>query len=395
MTDIQARSNTYSQSGMNSIANYQGVVPEKMRKKVEQAVKIVLTSPNIDIDTKLYVPGVTTLLTLPVEVVGLVKQWIDARFSQDKETKDNILRRVKVLPPALICAAVSILTTVVNVGALFHAFITLAKAPLLAVCVGAVNVLALGLAAVELFLQGQDFQKELKFFEELGGFDPTDQSMVEVLSALGSKYIQQNSIELSTQTRTAIRTLSKKDSNLENISTKEEEELTRLLIRDVAQKPNYLKHRVRSFAFEELKTALDSGVLDRLTDSTATPTEKAAALKEGHALLQMLRTQNKKKILVHAFGMATALTAIVSLGLLFTTCPWIIPIALMGAYGVAYGGMFLIARGALDQKGWSFSLQACLPKPVQSVIEKIDDILLVLFGVGKSKNPNTLGHIGS
>lgn len=109
------------------------------------------------------------------------------------------------------------------------------------------------------------------------------------------------------------------------------------------------------------------------------------ALERAQALLNDIDIQSSKKILVHAVGLFSLLLSAASYALLLVTFPHVAMVSLGLALGsiVLYVGRYLLDKGLFPQKGWEFSMDACIPEWTKKVATKISN-----YGIEALKAPH-------
>lgn len=298
-----------------------------------------------------YMPGVMGLFTAPLKFIELWMSYATAAARNDKEAQADILLRLSTLPLGCIYTSTSLASTLVQ----FLSFFNLKNlSPLRAFSpfiTSALNAFGLVLSVIEFALEIFGLYKDGKFLSLIKGCDEDDKSIKAALLNLKERYFSLSMDELQILVnitekkgytgRSAI------DLGAKWLQTKESE----------------LAHRIRPWAVQKLKDKISEGLLENL--------EGPGKIQEARELLNILRVQSEKKILVHAIGLIGIAFSIAALGLMLATCPWAIPISLAILCIIFSIGRILIADGTLDQEGWRFSFSDCIPKWMKQGWEKI------------------------
>lgn len=336
-------------------------VPLELKEKIESVAAQSVSRKIAPTHTDLYIPGKTNLLTLPLDILDLIVESVKARQSEDREGALSTAVRITAFIPALFYAMASLLTGFIDVSSFFHLTSQFPVGSCGWAAVGAINVLGLVLAGCELVLQTNDLRKELSLFFRLGGFKQDKEAINTSLTYLNDEYINPKTIQVKGEESKKIRKIIANSENLTNISQEQLEKASSLMGKAIEKKSRFLTYRIRPWAFKKLESAAPTliGQLDN-----------PATLKKAEKLIRLLRIQNQKQILVHTLGILTALSGLLAMALLFTSCPLLIPLALAGLSGSIATAMYLVARGTLDQKGWKFSIADCLPEVVRDFFQK-------------------------
>ncbi len=134
-----------------------------------------------------------------------------------------------------------------------------------------------------------------------------------------------------------------------------------------------LERRIMPWSKDQVKKGIEAIRADFLSSSA--PTEKKhQALERGYAIIQQIRVQNKKKILLHMVSfLCIALTA-ASIITSFVLAPYI-PLALAVLAIIVMCFRYLMARGWLEAEGWcSFRVSTCIPEFMKAIAKKIGKV---------------------
>lgn len=109
------------------------------------------------------------------------------------------------------------------------------------------------------------------------------------------------------------------------------------------------------------------------------------AIERAQELLNDIDIQSSKKLLVHAVGLFSLLLSAASYALLLVHFPYVAMVTLGLALGsiIFYIGRYLLDKGMFPQKGWEFSMDACIPEWGKKVAKQISN-----YGIEALKAPH-------
>lgn len=121
-----------------------------------------------------------------------------------------------------------------------------------------------------------------------------------------------------------------------------------------------LSRRVAPWCAKELNDQLQGLLLDL---KSSDPKVRAMTCIRANTLLDDVKTQCLKKLLVHFVGLISLGFFVLSMILLYAAFPIGAAITTISILGVIYSiAHHLLDQGLLTQRGWNFSLSACLPE---------------------------------
>jgi hypothetical protein len=98
--------------------------------------------------------------------------------------------------------------------------------------------------------------------------------------------------------------------------------------------------------------------------------ELEVALDKGRAILSNIKTQTQKKLLIHIAGVLLNLAYLIGFICILIACPPLLVSALFGLGTAFMIFKYLAEKGLLEEKGWHFSLEKCIPEFVRNLLQK-------------------------
>jgi hypothetical protein len=129
-----------------------------------------------------------------------------------------------------------------------------------------------------------------------------------------------------------------------------------------------LARRVQPWCAKEIAQNLPP-ILEKI--KSADPKVQEEGLKEAEELMQTVKTQARKKLLVHIVAVVAIALSIAGFIALCVGCPFAIPFALLLVGGTLASLNYFLAAGTLDNKGWKFSVENCIPNWVKWIARKL------------------------
>jgi hypothetical protein len=288
-----------------------------------------------------YIPSITSLITAPLDLVFLLKDFIYAKINHDKIAQIDLAARIALFPLGIAYQAASFLITIAEFISIFHPFqYVLSQLGLIVLtCAKAVNVLALGLWTLEFIFESFGLYKNTTFYLKLDAQNPYNNT-----PAKSIEFLKKTFFELSQKER----------QHLNSTRYIVEEEKLRIV------KKMHLEHRIRPWAVKKLQNGLIN------LDLTTKEGERKA-----RDLLKMVETQAHKKLLVNLLGITGALFGIISICLTLLATPGILPLSVFLLFCSLTTSRYLVTTGMLEHEGWHFSVSDCIPNFVKTVANKI------------------------
>ena len=196
--------------------------------------------------------------------------------------------------------------------------------------------------------------------------DATLKKMVEIqkknLDVIESKYLKLDPHQVN-----RVRTYVKEALHISDISDPVKSRTTFHAIAEKARKiksDNLERHLSPKLA-EDIKEHL---LITRLSLEHSNPDVQRKAVATALCLMQDIDTQTRKKVLIHMTGLLSIIASVLGYALLLAV-PGLGPALL----GLAIASIlftvvrYLLDNGTFNQKGWSFSVEDCLPKRLAKI----------------------------
>lgn len=129
-----------------------------------------------------------------------------------------------------------------------------------------------------------------------------------------------------------------------------------------------MKRRIRPWCYEIVKQELQPAI--RLLESTYKE-NRTVGLKKAEGILELVEAQAEKKRLNHILGIAYTILTFAALITTSIACPYIVPLLLLVVSYIAAVAQWGVYAGALDNRGWTFTLSTCVPEPLRGLRNKI------------------------
>lgn len=323
-------------------------IQEKYANLKESALKN--GKPGSWVYEDLRIPGTTSILSAPFDLMVICKDFIKASAHNDTEAQLDLALRISVLPLGFLYSLTKVFINIIDFLSLFHLskLITLNSA--MTLFARGLNFVGLGLSTIEFILESISLFKSVSFFLSIFSFKNDDKNALENLNALKIRYFTISNDE---------------EKNLQKIAKKKDLNIEDLRARLLKIKENKLMHRIRPWAAEKLKEAFKKGLLEEGSELN---------LDEAKELLYSIKAQSVKKAIVNLVGVASLLLALIYFILIIVEVPFIIPLILFGAFFALSMTRYLLAKGTLEQNGFQFSLSDCVPQFVKNGYKKTTEL---------------------
>ncbi|MES2344967.1 MAG: hypothetical protein V4494_03400 [Chlamydiota bacterium] len=285
-----------------------------------------------------YIPGTLSILTFPLDLAALIKDFICAKINNDTSAQLDISVRIAMLPLGVGYRFASCLVSLVEFLSLLHPFERGLRTfgPTILTIAKIVNIAALALWSLELIFESVGLYKNVSFYNELSSVNPYGDRRDKSIA-----FLKKNFLEITES---------------ENQSLQDSKKLKKLKMVKQAK----LEHRIRPWAVAKLKQDLIN------LDLSTREGERTA-----DNLLKMVNTQVHKKLLVNVLGVTGALLGLISISLTLLAVPGLIPLIAFTLFCVLTTARYLVTAGMLEHEGWSFSVTECIPDFIKNIASKI------------------------
>lgn len=261
------------------------------------------------------VPAITNLLFTPGELYHEIGSLYTASQISDNEAlADNALRCIQA-PANLSNAALQISDYILSAGTFFN-WIEEKISTILHPLSQAIAGLGIALVTIELILESINLARAVDFFNDF------DDDVENNISKLCSTYDPQDQV-----------------------------------------KKNALIRRVQPW----LATQIEQETPQILCDLGSENLEKKKAASEKAVIIfKHIQEQCQKKWLIHSLGILAAILILAGLIAGLCTCPYLVPLVLIGIGTVLSWSRNALYMGYLDSKGWNFSFENCIPEIIKN-----------------------------
>ena len=129
-----------------------------------------------------------------------------------------------------------------------------------------------------------------------------------------------------------------------------------------------LERRIRPWCYAEIKEELLPAMASLTSDKLILREE---GLKKAIGIFTSIETQAYKKQVMHLCSLSIAALTLLSLALMATSCPWIVPLVILIAINTLVCAQYALSTAVIDNKGWKFTPHTLVPVFVRDLVKKI------------------------
>lgn len=307
-------------------------------------------------------PGCLNIIWVPMMFMDTFNGWMLAIATGDREGQIDSSLRLASMPLSIVHAISATLTLLVQLGSEIHASLTGILEPI----IRAIPTLIFGLVIciIEGIYEIICVVRSIVLIENLS--TETDQDLARSLEYLHANYFSLNQSEVE-RIEGIVR--SKFDGD------RWDEERLKMQESLLDVKRTNLERRVRPWCGGAVQASVNRllGALRNppdLDDGSYRAVYEANVL-EARALVQMVKDQGKKELIIHIVGILTLAISAAGFILSMIACPALIPILLLAVGGAMSTISYFFGRGVLDHAGWDFDWRAAFP-PAAWVVDALD-----------------------
>lgn len=287
-----------------------------------------------------YTPSWTNIFWGPISLVSTIMGLIRSQASGDQEGQFDAKLKLVGAPFTILHALCAALSSILRLAYLLHESLAKSLEPIVLVLGLPTVVFGLGLCVMEGIYEAICLFRSGQLICHTGSSEDSDETVIENLDYFKATYLVPSEAELQ------------RYRHIEDQAQRQQMALA-------AKKVTLIRRVGLSCANNVMPNLRIS--LETLNNPDVSLEEKAAAIERAKGALSLIDAQAKKKLIIHAVGLAAIILCGLSFILAMVGCPALIPVILMTIGGVFATGNYIYAKGALDEEGWGFSLTKAFP----------------------------------